>query len=184
MKHRSKNFNIRGIILKRNKVGETDRVITILTQEYGKLVAVAKGVRKLTSSKRAFLEPGNLVKAYFVKTKSLPLLTQAKLISDCSQARNNLIEIRKLTQFLEILDKLFVEEEIDKELFKKILILRTNIAEQKIKNGQIKRELENLIEKLGYRNPRETQYNSVLDYVATLSDRPMRSFEYLATQTR
>ena len=71
MKHRSKNFNVNGIILKRNKVGETDRVVTLLTQDYGKLVAVAKGVRKLTSSKRAALEPGNLVRAYFVKTKSL-----------------------------------------------------------------------------------------------------------------
>lgn len=103
MKHRSKNFNSSGVVLKQSSVGETDRVVTLLTQEYGRLVSVAKGVRKLSSSKRAFLEPGNYVQAYFVKTKSLPLLIQAKLIEDCQHIRYNLTEIRKLTQFLEIL---------------------------------------------------------------------------------
>lgn len=181
MKHRSKNFNADGIVLKRNKVGETDRVITLLTQKYGKLVAVAKGVRKLTSSKRAFLEPGNLVGAYFVKTKSLPLLTQAKLIDDCNQIRNDLIEIRKLTQFLEILEKLFVEDEVERNLFHYILELRQQIVDQKINNGQIKKGLENLIEKLGYPHPKNTKFESVLDYVSSLTNRPMRSFEYLAT---
>ncbi len=181
MKHRSKSFTANGIILKRSKVGETDRITTLLTQEYGKLVAVAKGVRKISSSKRAFLEPGNLVKAYFIKTKSMPLLTQAKLIKDCGHARTNLIEIRKLTQFLEILEKLFIEDEVEKTLFNKILNLRQNISDQTINNGQIKKELEDIIENMGYPHPRETKYGSILDYVASLTNRPMRSFEYLVT---
>ena len=181
MKHRTRNFSVNGIILKRNKVGETDRVITLLTQEYGKLVAVAKGVRKLSSAKRAFLEPGNLVKAYFVKTKSLPLLTQAKLINDCGLVRNDLVEIRKLTQFLEILEKLFVEDEVEADLFNNILELRQKISDQDISNGQIKKRLEDLIEKLGFPHPKETKYSSVLDYVSSLTNRPMRSFEYLVT---
>lgn len=179
MKHRSKNFSVDGIILKRNRVGETDRIVTLLTQEHGKLVAVAKGVRKLTSSKRAFLEPGNLVTAYFVKTKSMPLLTQAKLISDCEQIRSDLIKIRKLTQFLEILEKLFIEDEVEIALFDYVLELRQAIIDQSITNGQIKQRLENLIEKLGYPHPKETEYGSVLEYVSSLTNRPMRSFEYL-----
>jgi len=181
MKHRSKNFIVDGIVLKRSKVGETDRVITLLTREYGKLVAVAKGVRKISSSKRAFLEPGNLVKAYFIKTKSLPLLTQAKLVGDCSQVRNDLIEIRKLTQFLEILEKLFIEDEIEENLFNNILELRQKISDRNITNIQIKRRLENLIEKLGFPHPKETKFGSILDYVSSLTNKPMRSFEYLVT---
>ena len=94
MKHRSRSFNADGIVLKRNKVGETDRVISLLTQEYGKLVAVAKGVRKLSSSKRAFLEPGNLVKAYFIKTKSfnatMTETDQGYIISKGSEAKKSL----------------------------------------------------------------------------------------------
>jgi DNA repair protein RecO len=181
MKHRSKNFSLDGIILKRNKVGETDRIITILTQEHGKLVAVAKGVRKISSSKRAFLEPGNLVKAYFVKTKSLPLLTQAKLINDCGQIRNNLAEIRKITQFLEVLEKLFVEDEVEESLFHSIIELRQRIVNQTISNIQIKKGLENIIEKLGYPHLKNSKFDSILGYVSSLTNKPMHSFEYLDT---
>lgn len=180
MKHRSKNFNSSGVVLKRSSVGETDRVVTLLTQEYGRLVSVAKGVRKLSSSKRAFLEPGNYVQAYFVKTKSLPLLIQAKLIEDCQHIRHNLTEIRKLTQFLEILEKLFVEEEIKVKFFDDILTLRKKITHQQLNNLQIKQALGNLVAQLGYQHPQKTEYDSILDYVSALTNKPMRSFEYLA----
>src|SRR6185503_8761599 len=99
MKLSSKTFNALGIVLKRTNTGETDRVVSLLTQEHGKLVAIAKGVRKMSSSRRADLEPGNYIKAQFVVTKSMPILTQTKLIDDCSQIRQSLPEIRKLTQF-------------------------------------------------------------------------------------
>ncbi|MBU2543515.1 DNA repair protein RecO [Patescibacteria group bacterium] len=179
MKHRSRNFHSRAIVLKRSSVGETDRIVTLLTQEYGRLVAIAKGVRKLSSTKRASLEPGNYIQAYFIKTKSLPLLIQTKLLDDSNQIRNNLAEIRKLTQFLEILEKLFVEEEIEAKLYQEILNLRKNIVSQKITNRQIKISLENLIGRLGYPHLKDTEFNCVLDYVSALADKPMRSFEYL-----
>lgn len=182
MKHRFRTFNTSGIVLKRKKLGETDRLVTILTQEHGKLLSVAKGVRKLDSSKRAFLEPGNYVQAHLVVTKSLPLLIQAKLLEDCAAIRISLVEIRKLTQFLEVLEKLFVEEELEDNLFEQILSLRRGIAQQTLNNGQIKAGLGQIIQKLGYRHPNETDYDSILDYVSELADRPMHSFEYLATK--
>ncbi len=182
MKHRSRTFNAAGIVLKRKKIGETDRLVTLLTQEQGKILSVAKGVRKLSSSKRAFLEPGNYVQAHFVITKSLPLLIQAKLIEDCAAIRTSLTEIRKLTQFLEVLEKLFVEEELEDKLFKQALNLRQGIVKKTLTNSQIKAGLGHVIQQLGYRHPNETDYDSILDYVSALADRPMRSFEYLATK--
>ena len=35
-----------GVVLRTIKLGETDRIITLLTQGHGKVRAVAKGVRK------------------------------------------------------------------------------------------------------------------------------------------
>lgn len=179
MKHRSKNFIVPGLVLKRNKVGETDRIVTLLTQERGKIVAVAKGVRKLTSSKRAALEPGNIVKAYLIKTKSLPLLTQAKLLDDCSEVRGQLTDIRRLTQFLEILEKLFVEDEIEIRVYEEILSLREKLIKRQISNKHIQQQLSVIITHLGYQPLSETKHTSILAYVSELVDRPMRSFEYL-----
>lgn len=35
-----------GVVLRTHKLGETDRIVTFITQESGKVRAVAKGVRK------------------------------------------------------------------------------------------------------------------------------------------
>ena len=37
-----------GVVLRTSKLGEADRIITILTRGHGKIRAVAKGVRRIT----------------------------------------------------------------------------------------------------------------------------------------
>ena len=86
MSHHSSSTD--AIVLKRTSVGESDRIVTLLTPEQGKLTCVAKGVRKLTSSQRAYLEPGNLVSIYLIETTGMPILTQTKLKNDFSPAPN------------------------------------------------------------------------------------------------
>src|SRR5438309_9306049 len=46
-----------GIVLRTQKLGEADRIITILTREQGRVRLVAKGVRRTTSKFGARLEP-------------------------------------------------------------------------------------------------------------------------------
>ncbi|MBD3279741.1 MAG: DNA repair protein RecO [Candidatus Pacebacteria bacterium] len=174
-----KQLLLNAIVLKRTNTGETDRVVTLLTQEQGKVICVAKGVRKLKSSKRAFLEPGNYIKAYLIKTKSLPLLTQAQLIQDFAQSKSSLIRIRKLSQVLEILEKLFVNETIPANLYQELLKLLTHLNQAQVSNRLIKNKLAELIAALGFVHPQQTKHQSILDYVAEISERPVRSFEYL-----
>jgi DNA repair protein RecO (recombination protein O) len=38
-----------GIILKRRNLGETDRILTVFSRQYGKIKILAKGVRKINS---------------------------------------------------------------------------------------------------------------------------------------
>ncbi|MGD9129059.1 MAG: DNA repair protein RecO [Candidatus Woesebacteria bacterium] len=174
-----KSFSTAAIVLKRKNIGETDRLVTVLTEKKGRLMAIAKGVRKINSSKRAYLEPGNLVKAFFIKTKSLPLLTQAELISDSAKLRKNLNKIRQLSQLLEIFDQLFVEEEIETNLFEKSLKLRELLLAEQFSIQDFKNNLSGLIVQLGYQDPQETKYKSILDYVSMITERKCKSFDYL-----
>ncbi len=173
----ARSFSISGIILKRKNVGETDRVVFLLTQERGKLVCVAKGVRKLNSSKRAFMEPGNIVQAHLINTKSLPLLIQAKLISDSATTKSSLGKIRQLIQILEIFDQLFVEQEIEAKTYQLVLSIRSNLINNK--TGLIRQQLSQLILKLGFPAPDLKQEESILDYVQQIVERKMKSFDYL-----
>lgn len=167
------------MVLSQKSIGETDRVVRLLSRERGKITVIAKGARKMKSSKRAFLEAGNVIIAYGVVTKSLPLLTQAKLIEDCADIWTNLDKIRQLSQFLEILDRLFVEEELAPEVFEFILESRNEIVSTEKTKKTIVKRLEALIVHLGYQPLKDTQHSSILDYVSELSDRPMKSWKFL-----
>ena len=50
-------YRDQGVVLRTIKLGEADRIVTILTQGHGKVRAVAKGIRKTTSRFGARLEP-------------------------------------------------------------------------------------------------------------------------------
>lgn len=179
MFQKSRTFLTEGIVIKRSNVGETDRIVTFLTRDHGKLVGVAKGVRTLTSSKRAHLEPGNLVKLFCVETKSLPLITQTSLIDSIqSSTRGSLAELRSLSQILEIFDRLFQEGDDDQPAYLQALKLREAVLVTQAHN-QIQPLLSELLEYLGYQNFKETHHRSVLDYVAEITEKEMKSFEYL-----
>lgn len=173
----NKSFSLKALVLKRVSVGETDRVVTLLSQEKGKLVCVAKGVRKLNSSKRAYMEPGNIIKAFFVKTKSLPLLIQAKPISDSAPAKVSLTRIRQLAQILEVYDKLFVEEELPAHIYNLAIRIRSDVVAGQLK--KTKGHLGRLITLLGFPHPSKTKYKTILEYVQHLAERPMHSFKFL-----
>ena len=50
-------YRDQGIVLRTWKLGESDRIIVIITEENGKVRAVAKGVRKTRSKFGGRLEP-------------------------------------------------------------------------------------------------------------------------------
>lgn len=69
-----------GVVLRVQKLGEADRIITMLTQKHGKVRAVAKGVRRTTSRFGARLEPFGHVDVQFYPGRSLDVVTQVQTL--------------------------------------------------------------------------------------------------------
>lgn len=68
------------IVLRAQKLGEADRIITLLTREYGKVRAVAKGVRRTSSRFGARLEPFMHIDVQLNEGRSLDMITQVETI--------------------------------------------------------------------------------------------------------
>ena len=62
-----------GLIIKRKDFGEADRILTVLTDRFGKISVVAKGVRRITSRRAGNIELLNLVKLHLFKAKNYNL---------------------------------------------------------------------------------------------------------------
>lgn len=70
-----------GVVLRCHKLGEADRIVTVLTRDRGRVRAVAKGVRRTSSSFGARLEPLGHVDVQFHSGRgSLEIVTQAESI--------------------------------------------------------------------------------------------------------
>ncbi|GAA2098678.1 DNA repair protein RecO [Actinomadura alba] len=69
-----------GIVLRTQKLGEADRIVTVLTRRTGRVRAAAKGVRKTRSRFGARLEPFTHVDVQFYERRSLDLITQAETL--------------------------------------------------------------------------------------------------------
>ena len=69
-----------GVVLRTQKLGEADRIITLLTRHNGRVRAVAKGVRRTKSRFGARLEPFTHVDVMVHTGRSLDVITQAEVI--------------------------------------------------------------------------------------------------------
>ncbi|WP_017973873.1 DNA repair protein RecO [Actinopolyspora halophila] len=69
-----------GVVLRVGKLGEADRIITLLTRRYGKVRAVAKGVRRTSSRFGARLEPFAHVDVQLHTGRTLDVVTQVQTL--------------------------------------------------------------------------------------------------------
>lgn len=69
-----------GVVLRVQKLGEADRIVTFLTRRHGRIRAVAKGVRRTTSKFGARLEPFGHVDVQFHTGRTLDIVTQVQTI--------------------------------------------------------------------------------------------------------
>jgi DNA repair protein RecO (recombination protein O) len=112
------------IVLRRTNYGEADRIITFLTKDYGKVRAIAKGVRKERSKLAGGIEPFCVSTIGFTASnRELSILTSARLqksytniLSDYDRlefAYECLKQINKITEtvtdgiFFDLLQHLF-----------------------------------------------------------------------------
>ncbi|MDR2930256.1 MAG: DNA repair protein RecO [Propionibacteriaceae bacterium] len=68
-------YNDQGVVLRTHRLGEADRIITILTRQHGKLRGVAKGVRRTSSKFGARLEPFARVDLQVTEGRTLDIFT-------------------------------------------------------------------------------------------------------------
>jgi len=79
-----------GIVLKRIDYSEADQILTIFTKNRGKVGAIAKGSRKLTSRKGGHLELLNHSIFSLAEGKDLYIITEAETIEPFSDIKSNL----------------------------------------------------------------------------------------------
>ena len=99
------------MVLRTHKVGEADRIITLLTRHHGRVRAVARGVRRTSSRWGSRLEPFTHVDLMIADGRTLDVITQAETLTPFSMELGNDYERYTAgTAMLETAERLVVED--------------------------------------------------------------------------
>ncbi|MDO8513122.1 MAG: DNA repair protein RecO [bacterium] len=106
-----------GIVIRRRNINEADRMLTILTEEQGKVTVVAKGVRKTLSRLGGHLELFNLVNFVLAKGRSMDIVTGAVVERQRGEIAIDLDKVARASRFAELIDILVHDKEEHRKLF-------------------------------------------------------------------
>lgn len=80
---------IEGFVLKKKSLLSKDEMVVLFTKEYGKIRALAKGVKTFKSKRSAHLQTGNLIKATISSRHSIKYIQTTDLVSGFMGLRTN-----------------------------------------------------------------------------------------------
>src|SRR5207237_1920562 len=114
-------YKEQGIVLRTMKLGEADRIVTVLTQGTGKIRAVAKGIRKTRSKFGARLDPFTHVDLLLYKGRELDIVTQADIITSFRELRGDYNRFTAGEMILEGADRVIDDREPNTRMFMLLL---------------------------------------------------------------
>lgn len=144
------NYKTNGIVIKRQDFSEADRILTIFTERFGKVKAIARGVRKITARLAGSLEPFMLVDLQLQEGKTFYIITGASIINNFHQIHSNLRKMADAFYIGELIDKFESEHQKSEQVFK-TLVDSLRVLDGSKKNNLILRAFEvRLLHLAGY----------------------------------
>jgi DNA repair protein RecO (recombination protein O) len=123
-------YRDQGVVLRTIKLGEADRIVTILTQTNGKVRAVAKGIRKTGSRFGARLEPTSHVALQCYRGRELDIVTQVETIDSFRALREHYGCLTHAISMLEAVDQIAQERERNLALYRMLVGALRTLAER------------------------------------------------------
>lgn len=113
----SRTYIVHAIVLKRRNVGEADRMITLFTQEYGKIRVIAKGIRRIQSRRASHLEIFRHITASIHKGKALDSLMEVRSSALLDASNAHVQKVSFAYYLCELVDRLLPEHQEHAEVY-------------------------------------------------------------------
>lgn len=123
-------FRDQAVVLRTLRLGETDRIVTLMTREHGKVRAVVKGVRRPGSRFGARLEPLSHVAVLCWQGRELDIVNQAEVIDHFRSIREDLPRLSSAISMLEVVDQIGQERHANPGLYEMLVRALRTLAER------------------------------------------------------
>jgi DNA repair protein RecO (recombination protein O) len=122
-------YRDQAVVLRTYKLGESDRIVVLLTEEHGKVRAVAKGVRKTRSRLGSRLEPMSHVAVLLYRGRDLDTVNQVEVMETASGLRSSLDKMTQGLAMCEAVDQVTPDREPAPHLYTMLVRALQTLAE-------------------------------------------------------
>lgn len=144
-------YKARGVIIKKANLGDTDRLITVYSEDFGKILVKAKSVRKNQAKLKGHLELFLYSHLMIAPGRGFDIVTGAETIKSFPRLHNRLPSLAAGYYLAELIDKLIVGPERDENIWILFLSSLKQLNQAKCDTRAVISNFENrLVEFLGY----------------------------------
>lgn len=111
------HYRTKGFFLKSEEKGESDRLFSVFTQDFGKIEVLGRAIRKINSKLRTGADFPYLSEIEFIQGKRHKTLTDAIAVEKFKKITNSQEKLRIMHEMSGILDYLAGFEEKDEEIW-------------------------------------------------------------------
>jgi DNA repair protein RecO (recombination protein O) len=144
-------YSTPAVVLRQRRLGDADKVLTLYTARFGKLDAVAKGLRRTRSRMAGHVEPLTQANVQLARGKSLDVLTQVEAIESFQTIRGDLDRLSRGLYVAELLDKITEPREEHFDLYRLLLDTLRRIDARDDFDTPVRFYEVGLLDTLGYR---------------------------------
>jgi len=110
-------YRTEGVVLKSIEYRDADKIVTIYTKKYGKIQAIAKGVRKTKSKFGSSLEILTCAIFLFYKGKNIDIISQTEILESFFTASKEIVKFAFASNCAEVVNKISGEGEVNLNIF-------------------------------------------------------------------
>ena len=118
---RLRTYRTEAVVLRQMPLGEADRILTLHTQDMGKVRAVAKGVRRPRSRLGGHLELLNHVSVSLSVGRNLDVVNEAQIVRSFTGFRDDLSRLSRAIYLSELVDRFTVEGSSSYDVYRMLL---------------------------------------------------------------
>src|SRR6202011_3424802 len=115
-------YQANAVVLRRLEYGEADRILTLLTREYGKLGAIAKGARRGKARAGSSLDLFSHSQMMLAKGRNLDVVAQVQRLGDSRHIAGDVARTAYASLVSEVVDKVLEERHPVDEIFDLVVV--------------------------------------------------------------
>ena len=148
---RPRNYQTEAVIIKKSKLGEADRILTLYTPDLGKIQAVARGVRRPKSKMAGHLELLTHSQVTLARGRNLDIIIGSQTINGFLPLKTDLWLISYGLYVIELVNQFTADHIEDKALFRLLLDTLQSLSETNNREFLLRYFEIHLLESSGYR---------------------------------